>query len=114
MNETELLNTTMNVTSNVTQNETVKTIVAQAGQGSLNLIDIAAGIFNNGLTEGVAQAINGYFHITWVSGALILSVFVLGMLYFKWGAVTNWFGSIGSYVILSAIAFVIAKGMGIL
>ncbi len=110
MNETDLLNASLNATGN----ETVKQAIAQAGQGSLDVVQIASGIFNNGLTDGIALAINGYFHTTWVTGALVLSVFVLLMLYWKWSAVANWFGTIGSYIILSAVAFVVAKGMGIL
>jgi len=101
----------LNTTVNITQNETLKQAAANVGAGSMDVVQIASGLFNNQLTDGVAHALNGLLGVTWISGALVLSVVVLAMLYWKWSAICSWFGSIGSYVILTAIAYVVAKGM---
>lgn len=103
-----------NASLNSTSNETVKEVVAQAGQGSFDIAQAASTLFNNQLTDAVAQILNGLLGTTWITGAIVLTVFVLGVLYFKWNTIMQWFGHVGSYIILGAIAFIVAKGMGIL
>jgi len=89
-------------------------VVKAAGQGSFDLVRSADILFNNALSDGVANLINSFFHVSWVSGPMVVSVAVLLVFYYKWGSIIHWFGTIGSYVILSAVAYIILKGMGIL
>ena len=107
MNETDLLNASINAT----QNETVRQNIDQAGRFALD------NILNSSWGNGIAQWLNSTLNTNAFTGSIVtalIPIITILFFYWKWQAIVQAVGTMGSTILVLIMLFVALKAFGVI